>query len=252
MFARVCIAVLALFCLALSQNTTGTVSGLITDPSSVGVPKAEIIFVNENTGLRRTVESNEDGSYRIPFLPIGMYSVTVKMEGFRSETQKGVQLEILQVRTVDFALQVGAVTRSGNSQAGEVIKTEQVTNLPLGRRNFMQLTFLTPMSTPATRDFRSTEIGRGTAIPTVSETAIYPKASALWTASSTTLPSSCYQTAESRAGWEIPDATTYANPVSRILTYRSSRTRAYSRLINPGSVGRCTTLGITQTGVRQR
>ena len=76
-----------------------------------------------------------------------------------------MQIEILQVRTVDFTLQVGAVTETvtvqgeaamleaETSQAGEVIKTEQVTNLPLGRRNFMQLTFLTPMSTPATRDF---------------------------------------------------------------------------------------------------
>ena len=41
-----------------------------------------------------------------------------------------------------------AMLEAETSQAGEVIKTEQVTNLPLGRRNFMQLTFLTPMSTP--------------------------------------------------------------------------------------------------------
>jgi hypothetical protein len=177
MFARVCFAVLATSCLAFSQNTTGAISGHITDPSNAGIPKAEITVVNENTGLRRIVESNDDGSYRLPFLPIGAYSVTVKKDGFRSEIQKGIQLEILQVRTVDFTLQVGAVTETvtvqgeaamleaETSQAGEVIKTEQVTNLPLGRRNFMQLTFLTPMSTPATRDFRSTEIGRGTAVP---------------------------------------------------------------------------------------
>ncbi|MCZ2151461.1 MAG: carboxypeptidase regulatory-like domain-containing protein, partial [Bryobacterales bacterium] len=162
---------------AAAQNTTGTISGLITDPSKAAVPGAEVTVTNENTGLRRTVKTNEDGVFRIPFLPIGVYSVQAKKEGFRSEIQKDIQLEILQVRTVDFTLQLGAVSETvtvestsplleaETSQAGEVIKTEQVTNLPLGRRNFMQLTFLAPMATPATRDFRSTEIGRGAAVP---------------------------------------------------------------------------------------
>ncbi len=162
---------------AAAQNTTGTISGLITDPSKAAVPGAEVTVTNENTGLRRAVKTNEDGVFRIPFLPIGLYSVQAKKEGFRSEIQKDIQLEILQVRTVDFTLQLGAVSETvtvestsplleaETSQAGEVIKTEQVTNLPLGRRNFMQLTFLAPMATPATRDFRSTEIGRGSAVP---------------------------------------------------------------------------------------
>jgi hypothetical protein len=177
MLARFCFAVLGICSIVWSQNTTGTISGLISDSSRAGIPKAEITVTNENTALRRVVGSNDDGAYRIPFLPIGVYSIQVKKEGFRSEIQKGVELEILQVRTVDFTLQVGAVSETitvqgeapmleaETSQAGEVIKTEQVTNLPLGRRNFMQLTFLTPMSTPATRDFRSTEIGRGTSVP---------------------------------------------------------------------------------------
>src|SRR3954454_18512443 len=177
MLIRVSFAILAVSCVVFSQNTTGTISGLITDPSKAGIPNAEVTVTNENTALRRTVTSNEDGTYRLPFLPIGTYSIQIRREGFRTEVQKGVQLEILQVRTVDFTLQVGAVSETvtvqgeapmleaETSQAGEVIKTEQVTNLPLGRRNFMQLAFLAPMSTPATRDFRSTEIGRGTAVP---------------------------------------------------------------------------------------
>lgn len=177
MLIRVFLGLLGIICLAWSQNTTGTISGLISDPSKAAIPNAEITVTNEGTGLRRTASSNEDGTYRLPFLPIGVYSIQVKREGFRSEIQKGVQLEILQVRSVDFTLQVGAVSETvtvqseapmleaETSQAGEVIKTEQVTDLPLGRRNFMQLTFLAPMSTPATRDFRSTEIGRGTAVP---------------------------------------------------------------------------------------
>ena len=151
---------------------------IITDPSNAGVPKAEITVINENTALRRTVESNEDGVVP-PSVPADRGLLGTGQERgipFR-DCRRVSRLEILQVRTVDFTLQVGAVTETvtvqgeaamleaETSQAGEVIKTEQVTNLPLGRRNFMQLTFLTPMSTPATRDFRSTEIGRGTAVP---------------------------------------------------------------------------------------
>ncbi len=89
MFVRVCIAVLGMSCIVWSQNSTGTISGQITDPSKAGIPKAEITVTNENTALRRTVNSNEDGTYRIPFLPIGAYTVQVKREGFRSEIQCG-------------------------------------------------------------------------------------------------------------------------------------------------------------------
>src|SRR5439155_948557 len=162
---------------AYSQNSSGTLSGLIKDTSNAAVPKAHVTVLNENTGLRRAVETNDDGTFRVPFLPVGIYSVQVQKDRFRSEIQKSVQLEILQVRTVDFTLQVGAVSEAitvqtdsplldaESSQSGEVIKTEQVTNLPLGRRNFMQLAFLAPMATPATRDFRTTEIGRGSSVP---------------------------------------------------------------------------------------
>ncbi|HTM51205.1 MAG TPA: TonB-dependent receptor [Bryobacteraceae bacterium] len=162
---------------AHAQNSSGTLSGLVKDTSNAVIPKAQLTIINENTGLRRMVETNEDGTFRVPFLPVGMYSVQVQKDGFRSEIQKSIQLEILQVRTVDFTLQVGAVSEAitvqtdaplldaESSQSGEVIKTEQVTNLPLGRRNFMQLAFLAPMATPATRDFRTTEIGRGSSVP---------------------------------------------------------------------------------------
>ena len=48
---------------------------------------------------------------------------------------------------------------------GTVIKQEQVTNLPLNVRQFMQMVFLSPFAIPASRDFRSTEVARDTAVP---------------------------------------------------------------------------------------
>ncbi len=162
---------------ASAQNTSATIAGVVRDPSSGVLTGAKIVITNEETGLKRTVNTNEEGAYRVPFLPIGSYSVRVEKQGFKAEVQTGIRLEIQQVRTVDFQLQLGAVSETvtvesrapllegETSQAGEVIKTEQVTNLPLGRRNFLQLTYLAPMATPASSDFRSTEIGRGSAVP---------------------------------------------------------------------------------------
>jgi len=163
--------------LALAQETSGTIAGVVRDPSQAMLAQARIAVTNEQTGLKREVETNALGEYRVPFLPVGVYSVRAQKEGFKSHAQTRIRLDILQVRSVDFTLELGAVTEAvtvesrappletETSQAGQVIKNEQVNNLPLSVRQFMQLAFLTPMVTPATGDFRSTELNRDTAVP---------------------------------------------------------------------------------------
>ena len=167
----------ALCAIGSAQNATGTLAGTVRDPSNAVLPSAEVTVTNEDTGLTRKVDTNGEGEYRVPFLPVGSYVVRVQKEGFKSQVQNKVRLEILQVRAVDFSLQLGAVTETvtvetraplletETSQAGQVIKNEQVNNLPLSVRQFMQLTFLAPMAVPATADFRSTEVNRDTAMP---------------------------------------------------------------------------------------
>src|SRR5205823_1523304 len=102
---RISLFLLITACTAMSQNSSGTVAGLVNDTSSAPIPKAQIIITNQDTGLRRVAETNDDGTFRVPFLPVGFYSVQVRKDGFRSEIQKNVQLEILQTRTVEFTLQ---------------------------------------------------------------------------------------------------------------------------------------------------
>lgn len=162
---------------ALAQNTTGAITGLVRDPSGAVVAGARVTARNEATGLIRTAETSGEGLYRVALLPAGTYSVSVEKEGFKTQIQTGVRIEILQVRTVDFQLELGAVTdritvetaapllETETSQAGEVIKGEQVVSLPLSARQFLQLAFLTPMAIPATGDFRSTEINRESPMP---------------------------------------------------------------------------------------
>jgi len=162
---------------ALCQNSTGTITGTVHDPSDAVVGAARVTARNEETGLTRSAESAAEGLYRIPLLPAGRYAVRVEKQGFKSQVQTGVRIEILQVRAVDFRLELGSVAdtvtvetrapllETETSQAGEVIKGEQVVSLPLSARQFLQLGFLTPMVTPATNDFRSNEINRESPMP---------------------------------------------------------------------------------------
>lgn len=172
----VCLALIAAVA-AFSQNTTGGIGGLVRDPSGAFISGARITVRNEATGFTRTAETSGEGLYNVPLLPAGVYSVTVEKEGFKTQTQTGVRVEILQVRSVHFQLELGAVSdrvtvetsapllETDTAQAGEVIKGEQIVNLPLSARQFLQLAFLSPMAIPATGDFRSTEINRESPMP---------------------------------------------------------------------------------------
>jgi Carboxypeptidase regulatory-like domain/TonB dependent receptor-like, beta-barrel len=168
---------LSLAATGFAQQTSGTIAGTVIDPSGAVVPGVGVTATNQSTGLTRTTSTNTHGQYRIPYLPVGTYTVRTSKEGFVSQEQKGITLEILQVRSVDFSLQLGSVTQTvtvtgqtplletQTSEAGQVIRGSQVTNLPLNVRQFMQLAFLAPMAVPATGDFRSNEVNRGTPVP---------------------------------------------------------------------------------------
>lgn len=162
---------------AFAQNSTGTIAGRVRDAQGALVPSAQVTVTNEDTGLTRRVNTSGAGEYSFPALPVGRYTVAVEREGFRSQTTTGVRVEILQVRLVEFQLELGMTSETvsvearaplldtESSQAGQVIKNEQVVRLPLNVRQFMQLAYLTPMVAPAPGDFRSTEINRDVDVP---------------------------------------------------------------------------------------
>ncbi len=169
---------LACFSLAAgAQNTTGSISGVVRDASGAVIPNAKIHVVSTETGLARDVESNSTGEYIVSQLPIGMYTVTADKGGFKTAKSNAVQVQILSTVTVNFSLQVGSSAQTvyvdvhsaqldtQTSQAGTVIESRQINNLPLNVRQFMQLVFLAPMTVPATGDFRSFEIPRNTSVP---------------------------------------------------------------------------------------
>jgi Carboxypeptidase regulatory-like domain len=68
---------------ASAQTFRGTILGTVTDSSGAAVAGATTIIKNLDTGLTRTVNTSDDGSYSAPELPIGNYSVTVQAQGFK-------------------------------------------------------------------------------------------------------------------------------------------------------------------------
>src|SRR5260370_6114413 len=93
-----------------AQTFRGTILGTVTDPSGAVVAGAKVSAKNVGTGLERTTETSADGSYALPELPIGTYTVTVTVTGFQTAVITGVAVDVAGERRVDAALQAGQVS----------------------------------------------------------------------------------------------------------------------------------------------
>ena len=92
-----------------SQTFRGTILGIVTDPTGAAIPGANLSVRNVDTGLVRNTETQADGSYRVPELPIGTYDVTVEKAGFQSSVTSGVKVDVSAERHVDAALKTGEI-----------------------------------------------------------------------------------------------------------------------------------------------
>src|SRR4030095_11492315 len=88
-------------------GSTGQISGRVTDPSSAVLPGVEITATQTETGLVRSVVTNEAGLYSLPNLPIGPYKVEAALPGFRTFVQTAIVLQVNANLVVDAVLQVG-------------------------------------------------------------------------------------------------------------------------------------------------
>ncbi len=142
---------------AAAQQNTGTILGLVKDSSGAVVPGASITILNEETSLTRTVTTGENGAFRAPALPVGRYTVRAELAGFRTQSQRGLILEVAQELVVNPTLEVGAVPQeevvvsaeaplvnTTSSALGSVVNEQSMSNLPLNGRNYVDLTMLQP------------------------------------------------------------------------------------------------------------
>ncbi|HEV8130660.1 MAG TPA: carboxypeptidase regulatory-like domain-containing protein [Acidobacteriota bacterium] len=154
-FVLVAVCLPLLSALLNAQATTGTILGIITDPSGAVIPGVEVTAVNLGTNFTRTAPTNEEGQYTIRLLPVGEYRVEVALPGFRKFVQSGVILEVNRNARVDAVLQVGeqseVVNVTGDAPLvetttpalGQTVNQQDIQNLPLVNRDIYSLLDLT-------------------------------------------------------------------------------------------------------------
>src|SRR5579864_9216071 len=150
----VCIAVMTIS--SFGQSPNGNINGLISDPSNAAVADAEIVAVNDVTGVQYNTKTNAEGIYVLPNLPPGPYRVQVSKVGFKTLIKPDITLNVAGALSINFTLPVGAlheiVTVEGgaalvNTESGAVstvIDRKFVEDLPLNGRSFNTLLQLTP------------------------------------------------------------------------------------------------------------
>ncbi|WP_433983592.1 carboxypeptidase-like regulatory domain-containing protein [Tunturiibacter empetritectus] len=147
---------------ALHGQAIGSFSGNVLDKSGSAVPGATVKATSQATGLVRDGKTDSAGHYLIPLLPVGTYTVRVDMQGFQSAESKDLRLQIDEARELDFSIAPATVVTSvvvsgdavvvetGNPSLGQVITSQQVSQLPLNGRDFVQLATLTSGATAET------------------------------------------------------------------------------------------------------
>ena len=179
-FARQTAVVWPLFVLLLlfwvfpirAQTGTGTLMGVATDSSGGLLPGVSVVIRNEATNTARTATTNDSGIYRVPVLQPGSYEVEARLAGFKTLVNFGVVLSIGEIRTVDLALSLGAISEivvvsnrrtpldTEDSQLSSLVDDRRVRDLPLnGRkgRNVYSLATLQPGVVPAMGSIASAE-----------------------------------------------------------------------------------------------
>ena len=145
------IVILLLACGRGRAQTTGSLLGVITDSNGAVVSSANVRVTDTDTGLIKNTVTTTEGTYLVPLLPVGHYSVSVEANGFKSFTRTDVLVAVAQNIRVDVRLQVGGVDQTitvegngvnietTNATLGQTIDTARLNSLPLNGRNALGL-----------------------------------------------------------------------------------------------------------------
>ena len=159
-FASLCLAVVS-FCLVcsplvLAQGTGGRILGRVADSSGAVIADVKVTATNEATGVSRQTATNASGDYGFPDIPIGTYTLSFDLAGFKTNVRKGITVELNQVVTFNSTLQVGETKEvvevtseaplvdTTSTQLGAVVNNKSVNELPLNTRDTYQFLQLQP------------------------------------------------------------------------------------------------------------
>ncbi len=149
---------LCLICsmLGFAQGTGGRIIGRVADSSGAVLANVKVTLTNEATGVSHEAQTNGNGDYGFPEVPVGTYRLTFDLQGFKTSVGKGVTVELNQIVTFNSTLQIGETKEvvevsseaplvdTTSTQLGAVMDNRQVANLPLNSRDTYQLLQLQP------------------------------------------------------------------------------------------------------------
>ena len=161
----------------IRADVTGSILGVVHDPTSAVVAGVQITVTNVETNQSQSAQSDAAGQYRFLALPAGNYRLEATATGFQKFLTTGIELTVNEQRRVDIALQIGSVEQevqvnataiqveTTNTQLGEVIDQRKVLSLPLNGRSYIDLLGLQAGVAPTTvalalHDHRQEQLAR--------------------------------------------------------------------------------------------
>ncbi|HZI50068.1 MAG TPA: carboxypeptidase-like regulatory domain-containing protein, partial [Pyrinomonadaceae bacterium] len=170
---KVVVVILFLAAPVLCQtSSTGALTGTLTDANGGVVAGVQVSAINEATGERREVVSQDNGTYMVALIPPGSYRLEFSRTGFKKTIRAGLLVNVTETTRLDIQLEVGQVNETVNVSAGaellqtdspvlgNVVGAERISNMPLSTRNYTQIVGLSPGIAAGVGN--ATALGRGT------------------------------------------------------------------------------------------
>jgi len=140
----------------LSAQTTSTIAGTVHDKQGLTVAGALVHVSSAELAIDRSVTSDSDGAYRLAALPPGIYEIKASKDGFQTELFKNIEVTLNKTLVYDVTLQVGSTNQTvevnsviplletTTSSTGSTITPQQIQDMPLNGRNYLDLLQLVP------------------------------------------------------------------------------------------------------------
>src|SRR5436190_11246748 len=140
--------------LVFGRNFSAAISGFVRDTTGAVIPGTTVTAKHTETGLTRSVQTSEEGSYTMPSRPVGSYEVTAEKPGFKQQVRRGITLVVAQEAVVNLTLDVGdlvekitvteetPIVNTTLSSVSGLINEQQIKEMPLNGRSFNDLLVL--------------------------------------------------------------------------------------------------------------
>ena len=139
-----------------AQGTGGRILGRVADPTGALLGGVKVTAINQATGVGRDTQTSDSGDYVFPDLPVGTYTLSFELAGFKKDVRKSISLDVNQVITLNMAMQLGEAQEvvdvtseaplvdTTSTQLGAVVNNRSVNELPLNARDTYQFLQLQP------------------------------------------------------------------------------------------------------------